>query len=69
LPLANHLIHEVSTHLVAAVPNGLIVEYVPWSSKVFQGCPELKDGELVLSDRPGHGLELDHDFVNKHRMS
>jgi len=69
LPVANHLIHEVSTHLVAAVPNGLVVEYVPWSSEVFLGCPELQDGDLVLSERPGHGLQLDETFVAKHRIN
>jgi L-alanine-DL-glutamate epimerase-like enolase superfamily enzyme len=69
LPVANHLIHEVSAHLVAAVPNGLVAEYVPWSSQVFTGCPELRDGDLVLSDRPGHGLQLDEEFVAKHRIN
>ncbi len=69
LPVANHLLWEVSAHVIAAVPNGLIVEYNDWSSKVFNGCPELDRGDLVLSGRPGHGLELDQAFVEKHRIS
>jgi L-alanine-DL-glutamate epimerase-like enolase superfamily enzyme len=58
---------EISAHVVAAVPNGLIVEYVPWARRLFQTCPELDNGELVLSERPGHGLELDEDFVKHYR--
>jgi L-alanine-DL-glutamate epimerase-like enolase superfamily enzyme len=68
LPVANHLLWEVSTHLIAAVPNGLIVEHNDWSSKVFSGCPVLDKGDLVLSDRPGTGLEIDQSFVDKHRI-
>jgi len=68
LPLACHLLPEISAHAVAAVPNGLIVEYVPWGWQLFRNGPELQDGELVLGDRPGHGLELDGDFVKHHRL-
>src|SRR5207245_1249261 len=59
LPLACHLLPEISCQVVAAVPNGLIVEYVPWAWRLFHGCPELDGGDLVLSERPGSGLELD----------
>jgi L-alanine-DL-glutamate epimerase-like enolase superfamily enzyme len=68
LPLANHLLPEISAQVVASVPNGLIVEYVPWAWRLFQGCPTLEGGELVMSERPGHGLELDVDFVKHHRV-
>jgi L-alanine-DL-glutamate epimerase-like enolase superfamily enzyme len=67
LPLANHLLPEISAQVVAAVPNGLIVEYVPWAWQLFQGCPTLENGELVMSERPGHGMEVDLDFVKHHR--
>jgi len=69
LPLACHLLPEISAQVVAAVPNGLIVEYVPWASRLFRNWPELDKGELVLSERPGHGLELDTDFVEQHRVA
>jgi len=68
LPLANHLLPEISAQVVAAVPNGLIVEYVPWAWQLFAGCPTLENGELVMSERPGHGMELDEDFVKHHRV-
>src|SRR6266540_909512 len=68
LPLANHLLPEISAQVVAAVPNGLIVEYVPWAWQLLHGCPTLENGELVMSERPGHGMELDEDFVQHHRV-
>jgi L-alanine-DL-glutamate epimerase-like enolase superfamily enzyme len=69
LPLACHLLPEISAQVVAAVPNGLIVEYVPWAWQLFRNCPQLDHGNLVLSERPGHGLELDADFVEQHRRT
>jgi L-alanine-DL-glutamate epimerase-like enolase superfamily enzyme len=68
LPICNHLMPEISAQLVAAAANGRIVEFVPFAWKLFRGCPELRDGELVLSERPGHGLELDEEFAKAHRV-
>jgi L-alanine-DL-glutamate epimerase-like enolase superfamily enzyme len=45
------------------------VEYVPWAQRLFRGCPTLHAGDLVLSDRPGHGLELDPDFAAQYRIA
>jgi L-alanine-DL-glutamate epimerase-like enolase superfamily enzyme len=68
VPVASHLIPEVFAHLIAAIPNGLIVEGMPWSSALFQGLPQLVDGKLQLSDRPGHGLSVDEDFLKKYTV-
>lgn len=67
VPVASHLIPEVFCHCIAAIPNGLIVEGMPWTQGLFRGLPELADGKLVLTERPGHGLELDPEAVKKHR--
>jgi L-alanine-DL-glutamate epimerase-like enolase superfamily enzyme len=69
LPLACHLLPEISAQAVAAVPNGLIVEYVPWAWRLFHGCPQLEDGDLVMSERPGTGLALDTEFIAQHRVA
>ena len=69
IPCASHLMPEVSCQVVAAVPNGFIVEYVPYATKLFRQCPPIEYGELVLSERAGHGLELDEDFARAHAIA
>lgn len=59
LPVVNHLCPEISVHLVAAVPNGLTVEYMPWSTRLFREVPLPEKGELAVPPRPGLGLEFD----------
>ncbi len=68
IPCASHLMPEISAQVVAAVPNGLIVEYVAFAEKLFRNTPRLEDGDLVLSEAPGHGLELDEAFAAAHRL-
>ena len=40
LPIVSHLVPEIHVHLVAAVPNGLTVEYMPRSLRPLQGNAE-----------------------------
>jgi len=63
--VASHIVPEVYAHCIAAVPNGYYIEGMPWTEMLFDGLPELSDGQLVLSERPGHGLTLDRDVVGK----
>jgi L-alanine-DL-glutamate epimerase-like enolase superfamily enzyme len=65
LPVVSHVIPEIHSHLVAAVPNGLTVEYMGWMLSLFDGVATLEDGELVLSDRPGLGLSFNQDTITK----
>ncbi len=65
LPIVSHLIPEVHVHLVAAVPNGLTVEYMPWLRRLFQEVPMPKNGELVMPTKPGLGLSFDRDALKK----
>lgn len=59
VPVVNHLAPETLCHAIAAVPNGLIVGLVPWGQPLFTEPLRVEDGELVLSDAPGLGLEFD----------
>ena len=58
-PVVSHLAPEILAHCVAAVPNGLNAEHMPWALPLFQEAFSMEDGEIVLPDRPGLGLELD----------
>jgi L-alanine-DL-glutamate epimerase-like enolase superfamily enzyme len=68
LKVVPHLATEILAHLIAAVPNGLTVEYYPWAMPLFRDVAPVEKGMLVLSDRPGLGLELDEDALRHHSV-
>ncbi len=63
LPVVSHVVPEMHLHLIAAVPNGLTVEYMPWMLKLYQETPPIVDGHLVLPDAPGLGLAFDEAAI------
>ncbi len=62
LPVVSHLLPEIHVHLVSAVPNGLTVEYMPWSFRLFEEVPIPVKGELVVPTKPGLGLAVSRDI-------
>ncbi len=66
VPVVNHLYPEISVHLVAAIPHGLTVEYMPWSSKLYEEVPQPVNGELVVPDKPGLGLKFDQAALKRY---
>ena len=58
LPVVSHLSPEISAHVLAAIPNGLVLEWIPWSFGLFADPPRLTQGVCHLSDRAGFGLTL-----------
>jgi L-alanine-DL-glutamate epimerase-like enolase superfamily enzyme len=67
LPVVSHVVPEMHLHLVAAVPNGLTVEYMPWMLKLYEETPALDNGQLILPSKPGLGLTFDDKVVTKYR--
>ena len=56
LPVVSHLIPEVHVHLIAAIPNGHIVEYMPWTRTLFDSPPLPVNSEMTVPAEPGLGL-------------
>ena len=50
---------------MAAIPNGLTVEYMPWMLKLFEETPTVDKSDLVLSEKPGVGLAFAADAVKR----
>lgn len=69
LPVAPHGSHYIGAHAVAAVENGMIVESYarlrPWQDDYISTGIRLEDGELVLPDLPGLGLEIDRQALER----
>jgi L-alanine-DL-glutamate epimerase-like enolase superfamily enzyme len=66
LPVVSHLIPEIHVHLVSAIPNGLTVEYMPWSFRLFEEVPAPVNGELTVPSKPGLGLAFDRDALKRY---
>jgi len=63
IPVCGHVVPEIQVHLLCAIPNGHLVEYVPRSAGILTSMPRLERGELVAPDAPGLGLELNDAAV------
>jgi L-alanine-DL-glutamate epimerase-like enolase superfamily enzyme len=62
--VTTHVTTEVSAHVIAAV-NGVTAAYTPWAEPLFKEGLPVQDGQLVLFERPGLGLELDPKALKK----
>jgi len=63
LPIVSHVMPEILVHVVAACPNGLTVEYMPWMIALYEETPVIDNGELVLPNKPGLGLKFDEKAI------
>ena len=68
LPVVSHVMPEMLAHVIAACPNGLTVEYMPWMLKLYEETPAIEDGQLVLPTRPGLGLKFDEKAIAKFKV-
>ena len=58
LPVVSHVMPEMHLHLVAAVPNGLTVEYMPWMLKLYRRDAGDREGPVGAADDAGAGAEV-----------
>jgi L-alanine-DL-glutamate epimerase-like enolase superfamily enzyme len=68
LPVVSHLVPEIHVHLVAAIPNGLTVEYMPWTLALYDETPPIERGQLVVPKKPGLGLAFDQGAMKRYQV-
>jgi L-alanine-DL-glutamate epimerase-like enolase superfamily enzyme len=65
-----HLSTMMSAHLCAAVSNFRIMEidvdHVPWIDDLVTHVPQIVDGHLIVSNRPGWGCDIDEEAIKAH---
>ena len=69
LPVVSHLVPEIHVHLIAAIPNGLTVEYMPWTLRLYEETPAIENGMLVVPKKPGLGLLFDQAAIKRYQVS
>jgi L-alanine-DL-glutamate epimerase-like enolase superfamily enzyme len=72
--MAHHEESQVALHLLASIPHGLYVEIFPnlqrdplWY-ELQEERPTIRDGYMLLSDRPGLGLKLNEEVITRYRL-
>lgn len=66
--VAPHVVHELSLHVVGALSNGFLVEFIDWTPPdLFEEMPQCKDGHFLIPERPGHGMALAKGAKEKYR--
>lgn len=68
VPITPHLFPEESMHLVGAIPNSTYVENMPWFSPLYEERIELKNGLIVLPQRPGFGFTFAPNIIERYRL-
>lgn len=74
LDISAHGSQYVHIHLMAAIPNGLILEYYrgnfdPMHGKIWEHQLDIVDGQVVAPDRPGFGLVPKWDSLAPYRVA
>jgi mandelate racemase len=65
-PVVSHLLPEIQVHTIAAAPNGMTVEYMPWTRRLFEDPPMVEKGEMTVPNAPGLGLKFAPDLFQKY---
>jgi mandelate racemase len=65
MEMSSHLFPETSCHLLAATPTCHWLEFVDWAAPVLQDPVQVKDGHVLIPERPGLGMTWDEKAVKR----
>lgn len=68
LPVSSHFFTEYSLSLAGSLSNCISVEHIDWFSPLFIEDVEMRDGQLVVPDRPGTGFSFDPELARRFPM-
>lgn len=65
IPMSTHLYPEIAAHLMRVTDTAHWLEWQDWADPVLAEPFQLKDGNLVVPNKPGHGIEWNETAVAK----
>jgi mandelate racemase len=66
MEMSSHLFPEYSAHLLAVTPTGHWLEYMDWATPIVAEPIQVKDGHIVIPNRPGSGITWNEDAVKRY---
>jgi L-alanine-DL-glutamate epimerase-like enolase superfamily enzyme len=67
--VAPHFYKEIDVHLLAAIPNGLFLEYFSWLDDLLLHPLEIENGMAKVPARPGLSLEFKPEAILEYKVS
>jgi L-talarate/galactarate dehydratase len=68
LGLAPHFMSVLSVHVAAALPRSTYVEFYPFMDDLLVHSMSVHDGEIIVPDRPGHGVQFTEEAWKKYNI-
>jgi mandelate racemase len=68
MEMSSHLFPEASCHLLAVTPTSHWLEYVDWADAILEEPVRLKNGHVLIPERPGLGMRWDEKAVKKYQL-
>ena len=62
-PMSTHLYPEVSAHVLRVTDTAHWLEWQSWADPILQQPYEIMNGDLIIPDKPGLGLDWNEDVV------
>jgi L-alanine-DL-glutamate epimerase-like enolase superfamily enzyme len=66
ITIAPHLAPELSIHVLASIPNALLLEWSITRTRVWREELAVDNGYLRVPTRPGHGMEFSEEALAKY---
>ena len=63
MQIAPHLYPELMVHLMASIPNGLVLEEMGLLADIWVAAPACVNGVITAPETPGHGLQIKPEIM------
>ena len=69
IPMSTHLYPEISAHVMRVTDTAHWLEWQDWADLILTEPFQLKDGNIIVPDKPGQGIEWDEKAVAKYAVT
>tara|TARA_S200000501_G_C20770846_1_gene720498 strand:+ start:21 stop:839 length:819 start_codon:yes stop_codon:yes gene_type:complete len=69
IKMSTHLFPEVSSQLMRVTPTAHLCEWTDWTEAILEEPYKLKDGNIIIPDVPGTGIDFREDILDKHKIN
>ena len=69
IEVSTHLFPEVSAHLMMVTPTADWLEWVDWQNPIIKDPYLVKDGNLIIPEKPGIGIDWNEKVLEKYSVN